>query len=238
MFAKLITGKNHIKNSEVCQDNWRAYYSINNKLTILVLSDGAGSSKKSNIGSKLICEEIINECSNYTIKEIENREWWIKLIKNVHHEILNKDKNNNLQDYRATLLVAIISHEENLLLTTHIGDGYVLAFDEINAHIISEPSNGEYVNETYFFTQNDFEQNLRIYNHELTKYKYIMLTSDGLEPIIMKNKKPFEGFFKPVIKFLINEENDKKIYEALSASIKKAYETACYDDVSIVLHEI
>ena len=27
-------------------------------------------------------------------KEIENREWWIKLIKNVHHEILNKDKNN------------------------------------------------------------------------------------------------------------------------------------------------
>ena len=46
MFAKLITGKNHIKKSEVCQDNWRAYYSINNKLTILVLSDGAGSSKK------------------------------------------------------------------------------------------------------------------------------------------------------------------------------------------------
>ena len=202
MFAKLITGKNHIRNSEVCQDNWRAYYSINNKLTILVLSDGAGSSKKSNIGSKLICEEIINECSNYTIKEIKDREWWIKLIKNVHHEILNKDKNNNLQD------------------------------------IISEPSNGEYVNETYFFTQNDFEQNLRIYNHELNKYKYIMLTSDGLEPIIIKNKKPFEGFFNPVIKFLINEENEKKIYEALSASIKKAYETACYDDVSIVLHEI
>ena len=53
MFAKLITGKNHIKNSEVCQDNWRAYYSINNKLTILVLSDGAGSSKKSNIGYQL-----------------------------------------------------------------------------------------------------------------------------------------------------------------------------------------
>ena len=81
-----------------------------------------------------------------------------------------------------------------MLLTTHIGDGYVLAFDEINAHIISEPSNGEYVNETYFFTQNDFEQNLRIYNHELNKYKYIMLTSDGLEPIIIKNKKPFEVF--------------------------------------------
>ena len=102
MFAKLITGKNHIKKSEVCQDNWRAYYSINNKLTILVLSDGAGSSKKSNIGSKLICEEIINECSNYTIKEVKDREWWIKLIKNVHHEILNKDKNNNLQDYKST----------------------------------------------------------------------------------------------------------------------------------------
>ena len=106
-----------------------------------------------------------------------------------------------------TMQKIIISHEENLLLTTHIGDGYVLAFDEINAHIISEPSNGEYVNETYFFTQNDFEQNLRIYNHELTKYKYIMLTSDGLEPIIIKNKKPFEGFFNPVIKFLINERD-------------------------------
>ena len=105
-----------------------------------------------------------------TIKEIKDREWWIKLIKNIQHEILNKDKNNNLQDYRATLLVALISHEENLLLTIHIGDGYVLAFDEINAHIISEPSNGEYVNETYFFTQNDFEQNLRIYNHELNKF--------------------------------------------------------------------
>ena len=88
-----------------------------------------------------------------------------------------------------------------MLLTTHIGDGYILALDEIDAHIISEPSNGEYANETYFFTQNDFEQNLRIYNHELTKYKYIMLSSDGLEPILIKNKKPFEGFFKPVINF-------------------------------------
>ncbi len=53
MFAKLITGKSHIKNNEVCQDNWRAHYSINNKLTILVLSDGAGSSNKSNLDSKV-----------------------------------------------------------------------------------------------------------------------------------------------------------------------------------------
>ena len=174
-----LAGFSHIGNNIPCQDG--NAFRLSNDEYILAVTDGAGSSKKSNIGSKLICEEIVNECSNYTIKEIKDREWWIKLIKNVHNEILNKDKNNNLQDYRATLLVAIISHEENLLLTTHIGDGYVLAFDEKNAHIISEPSNGEYVDETYFFTQNNFVQNLRIYNHELTKYKYIYtLLTTGL----------------------------------------------------------
>ena len=91
----------------------------------------------------------------------------------------------------------------------------------------------------FFFTQDDFEKKININDYELSKFKYVMLTSDGLDPIIIKKSNLNDRFFKPLINFLQNPKNDDQtIQRLLSNTIRSAFDIACIDDVSIILHEI
>ena len=52
-------GKSHKKNNTPCQDYCDYYIEAENELSIIALSDGAGSCKYSHYGSKLLVDRII-----------------------------------------------------------------------------------------------------------------------------------------------------------------------------------
>jgi hypothetical protein len=68
----------------------------------------------------------------------------------------------------------------------HIGDGAGLATTagRWDRHVLSPPENGEYANETYFFTGADWREHLRFASFAV-EFDLIALMSDGVTPFAL-----------------------------------------------------
>ena len=93
----------------------------------------------------------------------------------------------------------------------HVGDGAGAAFTQISdlETTVSKPQNGEYANETYFLTMDDWEDYLRITPFDEFS-DTILLMSDGVTPMAMSQgcaAPEFKNFVNPVIKFLRDNDN-------------------------------
>jgi len=120
---------------------------------------------------------------------------------NLSNELIESE----LSDYASTFLLIVNSPLSTF--TAHIGDGYIIGWNrkleklEAQNQIISLPRNGEYANETYFFTIDDWKENIR-FNFKKEPYDTCLIISDGAENFwIGADKKSialplFEGFIK------------------------------------------
>ena len=150
----------------------------------------------------------------------------------------------SLGDYAATLLVAIASPLETLFV--HIGDGYGFGLkyqrDETFAEVTvqqvtaSLPENGEYANETYFFTDEQWREHLRISGlGEGVDVAIVM--SDGAEPFfVSKDKQNIELSLSQQLISIISDQQDLSISEILEKvfTSEKVHEVSS-DDVSIAV---
>lgn len=150
----------------------------------------------------------------------------------------------SLGDYAATLLVAIVSPLETLFV--HLGDGYGFGLkyqlDEKSAEATvqqvtaSFPENGEYANETYFFTDEQWREHLRISGlGEGVDFAVVM--SDGAEPFfVSKDKQHIELSLSQQLISIISDQQDLSISEILEKvfTLEKVHKVSS-DDVSIAL---
>ena len=122
----------------------------------------------------------------------------------------------DLNGYAATLLICVVSDDQAWL--GHIGDGYVFGLNvvcvedpqspdlsqtdkeqsenigppsSVELAFRSLPENGEYDNETYFFTDQSWEEHFR--HHSFSgDFNLVALFTDGAEPFLVeRNKKDF-----------------------------------------------
>ena len=123
----------------------------------------------------------------------------------IKEDLLVEPVETKLSDYASTFLLIINSSISTF--TAHIGDGFIVGFNrksddlETNNQIISLPRNGEYENETYFFTDNNWKENIR-FNFKKEPYDTCLIMSDGADKFwISSDRKSiarplFEGFIK------------------------------------------
>lgn len=158
-----VRGKGHIQTNLPCQDNHKYTY-LNNGWGIAVVSDGAGSASKSQIGSKIVVErasihfkEVIKEFKWIEQKCMPSSEEWSQVAYSVLRRVYNdiKDfagqKNIVVKELSATVIVLI--HSPYGILSTHIGDGragYRNGKGEWLPIII--PHKGDEANQTIFIT--------------------------------------------------------------------------------------
>ena len=143
-----------------------------------------------------------------TISQIENA---VKLaITKIHEQILQgvhkpkkakllrilgsifgKEENSEekLDNYSATLLVAVIS-DKNFWLG-HIGDGYMVGGklskkNKFTQTICSVPENGEYENQTYFYTDKNWQEHLRMSSGK-QKLDFFVSMTDGADPFLISS---------------------------------------------------
>lgn len=217
VIASSITGIYHKNNSLPCQDCHK-FVASKNKL-VAVVSDGAGSAKYGKIGAKIVCEtlcDILNSSSFTDIKQKIIYAIEVARKKLVLHRF-NKHKNENgIIDFAAT--VVGVFYYKNKGIFFHIGDGAAIAFSE-KQNIISQPENGVFSCETYFYTMEDWKDSLRFTNFE--KANSIMLMTDGVTNFAFKND--FEeletGFVYPINNFLHQEKNKIKALKALNNTL-------------------
>ena len=245
LYLNKAVGRSHLKNNEPCQDAVGACSDIRGLLSVYFISDGAGSAKKSHKGSSILCDNILNSVTASVNKEeIKNKKFWVEAINKARDEIESQISATeySLRDFASTLVAVVVFHQDKTFLCVHIGDGYIFGLLDNNTEILSQQNNVEYANQTRLFTDANFEENLNINQFRTSNYKYLVISSDGLEPILIKHSQPFMPFFQPLTNFLVNQGNsrEKKIeaIEQIFFKASKDENLGCYDDLSLVVIEL
>lgn len=203
-------GSSHAEQSLPCQDNF-CHLSKGNWHSICI-SDGAGSSRFSDVSSKFVSEYFSQSLLLLSdLIEVKGPGSWIN--DHIIREVLDLRKglkeytgSPELDDYHCTLVAILVS--QSVAIAIHIGDGAIIAgkCEEssgssciLNATLIASlPENGDYKNETFFITEPHWLKHLRI--KVLGKVDWFVMGSDGgIE--ILSNRQKLDG---PLVSDLIN----------------------------------
>jgi serine/threonine protein phosphatase PrpC len=202
-----LRGAWHKAKNMPCQDCYRAK-NKDDKM-VAVVSDGAGSARYSSIGARIICETMCDLLVNSDIAHIEEdvtRAITVARDKLILHR-LNKSKSaSGLVDFSATMVGVFYQQGRGVFF--HIGDGAGIAFKQgdYSDFVISEPENGAFSCETYFYTMNDWQDCLRF-----TSFRdkdRLMLMTDGVTGFVFSDDfyRIRQNFLLPIVEYLEKEE--------------------------------
>lgn len=221
--SAVAQGTSHKATNLPCQDSaaHKTITSLNS--SVAVISDGAGSVARSQEGSRTFVEVMCAILGAYleTEKNI-TRDGITSIVKVGINQVRSKLKENgDLSEFHATALILVQLPKK--IFTFHIGDGSlnIGSYDNKNNVTItrSEPENGEFSNETFFFTEDAWEQHMRIC--EVENPCFYLLCSDGIDPFIWNSSSGTRfDFTIPLITKLITYKDVKKgdefLYEVIT----------------------
>lgn len=156
-----VKGNGHVQTGMPCQDCHK-YESLGKGWGIAIVSDGAGSAKHSEIGSKVVVERGVIHFKKLIEKEgwmqsntlPTDIEWLQKsydVLKTLRNDVAMVAQKNNVEmrDLSATCLVVIYSPVG--LLTVHVGDGR-MGYENMSGEWkpMMTPHKGEEANQTIF----------------------------------------------------------------------------------------
>jgi len=203
IYAASAIGKGHIDGGLPCQD--ACEHTCRNGRLVAVVCDGAGAASSSAIGAKEcatgVCEflaalagepaaagelPMIEQAIEAARVEIDRRALELVL---------------SARELACTLVGAVLFAQGGCLF--HIGDGMAVVELTDGTTILSTPENGEYANETYFVTNEDWRAHLRI-TPFTGQIRCLALMSDGAMPFVINREKTdlFGPFIEPVKSYL------------------------------------
>ena len=225
-----VLGSHHRAEGIPCQDAHAIRSGADGALGLAV-ADGAGSARLSHLGSALLSDCVadalvaVPEASLAAIPGIVE-----SAVAGLREALITDrpgadsmpcgDPEPELRDYAATLVACLVRAEGGLFL--QIGDGAAMALDSANsaASVISLPENGEYANETFFFTMPSWKDHFRsmVFSPDLD---VILLMSDGVTPLALaKDGSAYRPFVDPVHAHLSGtdrESGDRAIASTLGS---------------------
>lgn len=223
VISATIQGPLHSNKNLPCQDYCR--HSTSGKNFVAVVSDGAGSAKFGKIGAKIACDTLIDllkNCSFENVQTAVRHAIEIARSKVLRHRLNKTHCSKGMMDFSATI-VGVVSHQ-NRGIFFHIGDGAALAICEsnINNFIASFPSNGNFSCETFFYTQDNWKENLRFTPFENVDAVFLM--SDGLTNFSFSAdfRNIEKQFILPIHNFFMQEKSKLKAQRALANTLNNS----------------
>ena len=174
-----VCGSLHKSKNLLCQDF--ACFKNKGKKIAAAVSDGAGSAKYGKIGAKIIAQTVCDVLIKSDFNNIQSnikRAILLARDKVMFHRLNKTKSEQSLADFSATLIGAFYDGNKGVFF--HIGDGAGIAFlsDDYQNFVISEPENGAFSCETFFYTMQEWENNLRFV--EFADAERLVLMSDGV----------------------------------------------------------
>lgn len=227
IFAASAVGASHVAGGLPCQDafaharcgDWFAG----------VVCDGAGSAPRSDEGARRIAEQVVGilagpEVRAEALATLDAAGFKTRVthaLETARSDLaaFAEAERAPLKAFAATVVGALVGPEGGWLF--HIGDGIGVA-RLADADRISAPANGEYANQTFFLTQKDWREQLRI-TPVGAPVRSILLMSDGAMSFVMGpgGRSVYAPFFDPVDRFLADQD-EATGSEALAATLADA----------------
>lgn len=229
-----VTGKSHEDKKLQCQDS--VSYFIHDDIAILALSDGAGSCKLSEYGSKIAVKSIIDILKVdfekiYNMDAIKAKRYLVSyIVRKIKLEMKNH-KDSKLKDFSGTLL--FVATKGSAVIVGHIGDGIIGYVKNGNAHVLSEPKNGESVNSTYFYTMDDVEYYFDLMKGDISGIESFIVMSDGTGNSLYSRKKKA---LSPAVVKLVNwraQTSENEFEEVLLDNLANVIKLRTNDDCSM-----
>lgn len=215
-----VRGFSHVESGVPCQDA-HALRIFENGF-IAAAADGAGSARHSDRGASLFVNGLVYGSGMPDLLDKMDEESLVTEVKDcicryrdqLLQETIDSSEELTLSDFATTLMVVVSNGKRGFFF--HIGDGAGVAFSKANPDdaVISKPENGQYANETYFVTMNEWALHLRVTSFSGNQDTFLLM-SDGVTPMAMTkgSHSLFDSFIGPVNSFL--ERADRTNGEAV-----------------------
>jgi hypothetical protein len=213
-----VLGSFHRAEEIPCQDAHAIRVGADGALG-LVVADGAGSARLSHLGSALLAERVAEVLVADPEAPVGGIPGAVKAAISGLRESLARDQPGadtlpeasrpaELRDYAATLVACLLRPSGGLFLQIGDGAGMALDLETPGNNLVSPPENGEYANETYFFTMPSWSDHFRTIDFGPDP-GVVLLMSDGVTPLALaKDGSPFMPFVEPVHSHLIAADRD------------------------------
>lgn len=215
-------GVDQFGNVKLNQDAFRCINKTG--MALLVCADGAGSSIYGAVGATRLVTNVIKRLSKLH-SDADHAAFLsaitiaIEFTRASIQKYCSKSSSNiQLNDFAATLAAVCVTNDRAYF--AHLGDGAILFLDDDNELIcLSPPENGEYANQTFFFTDLHWKMRLRteVVSQEFTS---CLVMTDGVTPFALKKDGIFSDFTNPILKFLNSATRSKAedaIYQTLAS---------------------
>ena len=215
--ARSAIGTKHVLKKQPCQDHGNYHKLFEGEIIIGAISDGMGSAKHSDTGSKVAVEVAISQLKNIDWqKKLTEREKAKEIFHNLlitaSSELKNEAEQHgySMQDLACTLLVFVATPD--WFTAMQVGDGLLVvrSKDDKDYKLLFQPDKGEFANETTSITSSDVLDEIHI-RLEPKPYEFICAATDGIENIsLMKREgwRPSEKFFRPLEQYMLSQESE------------------------------
>lgn len=207
-FASVV-GASHTKTNLPCQDasDCRVLMTQSDEpVLVAVVSDGAGSAERSEVGANLACALIMDEMTALfqTGGAVANitadfcRQWLVRFRREIAERAEAEGRSE--RDFACTVLAAVLGVESAAFF--QIGDGAIVVHSTATPGDYGWmfwPEKGEYENQTYFATDASAANHLQ-YSFASHRIDEVAVFSDGLQRLAlhMESQTAYAPFFRPM----------------------------------------
>lgn len=210
-------------------------------ISCVALADGAGSRRLSGTGARRTVRVVVEYVlANFdTLFEKvwngDKRDAASSIVHLIADELSSHRfaRRGKLEDYACTLIFA--AADDDRMLLGHLGDGIALSVNARSVEVASLPDNGEFANETFFFTAPDAIERFRITAKKLHVPVSILLASDGTAVSLLRRS---DLAVAPAAARLCEwtaSRSRKVMNAALRANLEGMFREKTTDDCSIAI---
>jgi len=208
VFSASATGKRNLDEGALGQD--ACHCVVSDDLLVAVVCDGAGSAREGRAGSGFMARALADALA----RDLQVDAHWPaqngaqdpaplesivqRAIETIRSNLaeLAVSRELALEDYSCTLVGCVASRGGGCFF--HVGDGFAIQQGPAGDTVLSQPENGEYADETYFVTDENWQEHLRFTALPAPERGAVIgLMSDGTAPFAVNRAR--SGFFRPFI---------------------------------------
>ena len=238
MASCAVQGRGHIAQDMPCQD--KVFACTDGTFSYAALADGAGSAAYSHYGAEAAVQSLkdfFEELSSDGFLLDEEDETTLKeeIINRIldRLDLLAQDYDCGLDDLASTLLV--IAEKDGRYALLHIGDGVIGCRRNGVLEVLSYPTNGEFVNETFFTTTDGCETLLTLKSGESAGIDAFFLMSDGTEAGLYNRRTRSLGVGLSKLADVTANRSPTAVSRMLEKLFESTMRKLTADDVSLVV---